>query len=49
MFAFLEGDQFPEKSLFRPGDLNTMLSIMGMFDVAVDTDGQPLSIPHEKL
>ncbi|MEM9827159.1 MAG: 3-hydroxyacyl-ACP dehydratase FabZ family protein [Planctomycetota bacterium] len=49
MFAFLEGDRYPEQSLFQPGDLESMMRIMRMFDVAVDGVGQPLSIPFEKL
>lgn len=49
MFAFLEGDQFPDQSLFLPGDLEIMLRIMGMIEVAVDADGNPLDLPMEKL
>ena len=46
MFAFLQGDEFPEKSLFEPGDLGKMMRIMRMFEVAVDADGHPIKIPE---
>jgi 3-hydroxyacyl-[acyl-carrier-protein] dehydratase len=49
MFAFLEGDEFPDKSLFMPGDLIAMLQAMRLFDVAVDKQGNPLMFPLEKL
>lgn len=49
MFAFLDGDQFPDQSLFEPGDLEMMLRIMQLFHVAVDADGKPLQFPLEKL
>jgi 3-hydroxyacyl-[acyl-carrier-protein] dehydratase len=49
MFAFLEGDEFPEQSLFLPGDLLAMLQAMRLFEIAVDKDGKPLNFPLEKL
>lgn len=42
MFAFLEEGRFTDGPLFNPGDLRTMLRIMGFFRVAVDADGQPI-------
>lgn len=49
MFAFLEGDQYPEQSLFQPGDLEMMLRIMQLFHIAVDREGNRLQFPLEKL
>lgn len=49
MFAFLEGDQYPEQSLFEPGDLEMMLRIMQLFHVAKDADGNRLQFPLHKL
>lgn len=44
MFAFLEEGRFAEGSLFAPGDLEKMLRIMNLFNVAVDAQGNPLAI-----
>lgn len=49
MFAFLQGDQYPEQSLFQPGDLEMMLRIMQLFHVATDAAGNRLTFPMEKL
>ena len=49
MFAFLEGDQYPDQSLFEPGDLRAMLRAMGLFEVARDADGNRLSFPMQNL
>lgn len=42
MFAFLEDGRFTDGPLFEPGDLEGMLRMMNFFQVAVDTDGNPL-------
>jgi 3-hydroxyacyl-[acyl-carrier-protein] dehydratase len=44
MFAFLEDGKFADGPLFKPGDLATMLRLMNMFHVAVDTDGNPIQV-----
>ena len=49
MFAFLTGDEFPDQSLFEPGDLDTMLRIMGLHAVIRDAAGNPKTLPTDKL
>ncbi len=44
MFAFLEDGRFADGPLFKPGDLATMLRLMDLFQVAVDSDGKPIEI-----
>jgi 3-hydroxyacyl-[acyl-carrier-protein] dehydratase len=43
MFAFLEEGRFTDGPLFGPGDLRSMLRAMNFFQVAVDSDGNPVS------
>ena len=43
MFAFLEEGRFTDGPLFRPVDLRSMLRAMNFFNVAVDSDGNPIS------
>jgi len=42
MFAFLEPGRFTDGPLFSPGDLESMLRLMGFFEVAVDQNGEKL-------
>lgn len=42
MFAFLSADRFGDQLLFGPGQMQTMLRLMGFFEVAVDQAGNPL-------
>jgi 3-hydroxyacyl-[acyl-carrier-protein] dehydratase len=47
-FAFL-GEQFGNRPLFPNNDLLGMLLTLGMYDVGIDADGQPLKIPDRLL
>ncbi len=44
MFAFLDDSRFGTQMLFAPDDLRCMLQLMRLYEVAVDQDGQPLSV-----
>ena len=45
MFAFLD-DRFPPGPLFEPVDFVAMIRAFGMYDVGVDSDGQPIELPE---
>ncbi|MEL7265220.1 MAG: 3-hydroxyacyl-ACP dehydratase FabZ family protein [Planctomycetota bacterium] len=46
MFAFLDEDKFIEGPLFNPRDLSSMLRMMGMYNNAVDCDGNSITMPE---
>lgn len=48
MFAFLEEGRLIDGPLFHPGDLLSMLRLMGFFQVAVDAEGNALPV-YENL
>ncbi len=37
------------KSLFEPGDLLKWLRVVGVYDVGVTADGQPMEVPSHLL
>lgn len=43
MFAFLEEGRFTDGPLFGPGELKSMLRVMRFFQVAIDSQGNPVS------
>lgn len=49
MFAFLDEQRFIPGDLFEPGDLLAMLQSMGLYDCAVDAQGEPLTIAPRLL
>ncbi|MEM1069881.1 MAG: 3-hydroxyacyl-ACP dehydratase FabZ family protein [Planctomycetota bacterium] len=42
MFAFLDPGRFTDGPLFGKGDLESMLRLMGFYEIAVDKDGNSL-------
>jgi 3-hydroxyacyl-[acyl-carrier-protein] dehydratase len=48
MFAFLDETRFAHGPMFGPGDLLGMLEAMQFYDVATDSDGNPLAV-HANL
>jgi 3-hydroxyacyl-[acyl-carrier-protein] dehydratase len=47
MFAFLEAGRFAEGSLFNIGELAVMLRTMNLFNVGVDSQGNPLVVSEK--
>ena len=43
------GDKFEGQRLFQPGDFARLVRVLGVYDVAVDQDGNRLQIPERVL
>ena len=43
------GEKFQGQQLFRPGDFARLVRVLGVYDVAVDPEDNPLEIPERVL
>ncbi|HMP77982.1 MAG TPA: 3-hydroxyacyl-ACP dehydratase FabZ family protein [Pirellulaceae bacterium] len=49
MFAFLTDERFDDVQLFEPAALCRMLRLLRMFEVGVNPDGSPISVPEQMV